>query len=306
MQKKEIDLSIIIISLSTEKYNSKDNLEIALKTLKPALKKIKSEVILVNNSTIEDGTFNMAKSYIEDIVFLKRDKLYQFGDNNNFGLKKAKGKYVLFLNNDIKFLDNNILKEMVSWMDNNPKVAVSSCALSNEDEKTLQGSGGSFPNLSKVIAWMTFIDDLPIINKLFDSYHPQLDYFEKTHKQDWVTGAFYLVRKNVLDISGGFDLDYNAYVEETDLSYRISKLGYDTWYLPKWKIVHFGSQSYGTENSIIFEMKNLKIFYSKHYPKWQLPILSFVLKFGCLLRIIVFSLFKPDLVKIYAKAFKTI
>ncbi len=306
MQKKEIDLSIIIISLSTEKYNSKDNLEIALKTLKPALKKIKSEVILVNNSTIEDGTFNMAKSYIEDIVFLKRDKLYQFGDNNNFGLKKAKGKYVLFLNNDIKFLDNNILKEMVSWMDNNPKVAVSSCALSNEDEKTLQGSGGSFPNLSKVIAWMTFIDDLPIINKLFDSYHPQLDYFEKTHKQDWVTGAFYLVRKNVLDMSGGFDLDYNSYVEETDLSYRISKLGYDTWYLPKWKIVHFGSQSYGTENSIIFEMKNLKIFYSKHYPKWQLPILSFVLKFGCLLRIIVFSLFKPDLVKIYAKAFKTI
>ncbi len=306
MQKKEIDLSIIIISLSTEKYNSKDNLEIALKTLKPALKKIKSEVILVNNSTIEDGTFNMAKSYIEDIVFLKRDKLYEFGDNNNFGLKKAKGKYVLFLNNDIKFLDNNILKEMISWMDNNPKVAVSSCALSNEDEKTLQGSGGSFPNLSKVIAWMTFIDDLPIINKLFSSYHPNLDYFKKPHKQDWVTGAFYLVRKNVLDISGGFDLDYDAYVEETDLSYRISKLGYDTWYLPKWKIVHYGGQSYGTENSIIFEMKNLRIFYSKHYPKWQLPILSFVLKFGCLLRIIVFSLFKPDLVKIYAKAIKTI
>jgi hypothetical protein len=306
MQKKEIDLSIIIISLSTEKYNSKDNLEIALKTLKPALKKIKSEVILVNNSTIEDGTFNMAKSYIEDIVFLKRDKLYEFGDNNNFGLKKAKGKYVLFLNNDIKFLNNSILKEMISWMDNNPKVAVSSCALSNEDEKTLQGSGGSFPNLSKVIAWMTFIDDLPIINKLFSSYHPNLDYFKKSHKQDWVTGAFYLVRKNVLDISGGFDLDYDAYVEETDLSYRISKLGYDTWYLPKWKIVHYGGQSYGTENSIIFEMKNLRIFYSKHYPKWQLPILSFVLKFGCLLRIIVFSLFKPDLVKIYAKAIKTI
>lgn len=306
MQKKEIDLSIIIISLSTEKYNSKDNLEVALKTLKPALKKIKSEVILVNNSTAEDGTFNMAKSYIADIIFLKRDKLYQFGDNNNFGLKKAKGKYVLFLNNDIKFLDSNILKEMISWMDNNPKVAVSSCALLNEDEKTLQGSGGSFPNLSKVIAWMAFIDDLPIINKLFSSYHPNLDYFKKPHKQDWVTGAFYLVRKDVLDISGGFDLDYNAYVEETDLSYRISKLGYDTWYLPKWKIIHFGGQSYGTENSIIFEMKNLKIFYSKHYPKWQLPILSFVLKFGCLLRIIVFSLFKPDLVKIYAKAIKTI
>lgn len=306
MQKKEIDLSIVIISLSTDKYHTKDNLKITLESLKPALKNIKSEVILVDNSTIEDGTHDMAKSYFPGIVYLKRDKLYEFGDNNNYGLKKAHGEYVLFLNNDVKLLDDKILSGMIEWMDSNSKVAVSSCALLNEDGKTLQRSGGSFPNLTKVISWMTFVDDLPILNQIFNSYHPNLDYFNKIHKQDWVTGAFYLARKDVIDKTGGFDLDYNAYVEETDLSYRVSKLGYETWYLPKWKIIHFGGKSYGGENSIIFELKNLKVFYKKHYPKWQLPILSFILKFGCLLRIIVFSLFKSNLVKIYAKAFKTV
>lgn len=313
MQKKEIDLSIIIISLSTEKYHTKDSLEVTLKTLKPTLAKIKFEVILVDNSTLDDGTFKMSKSYFPDIVYLKRGGVYSFCSNNNYGLKKAAGKYVLFLNNDVKFLDTSILKEMVQWMDENEEVGASTCSLYNSDEKTMQGSGGAFPDLLNVFAWMTFLDDVPLVNKLFKSMHPMHDvspfganenYFKESHSQDWITGAFYLVRKEVLDMVHGFDEDYNAYVEETDLSFRIKKAGYSIMYMPKWKIVHYGGQSYGGENSLIFELKNLKLFFSKHYPSWQLPLLNLIIKLGCILRIVAFSIFKPSLVKIYAKALR--
>lgn len=315
MQKNEIDLSIIIINLNTEKYQTKDLLKVTLESMSLALKKISSEVILVDNTKYDDGTFKMAKSYVPNLVYLKRSEIHHFGDNNNYGLKKARGRYVLFLNNDVKFLDNNILKDMIEWMDKNDKVGAATCSLLNEDEKTLQGTGGSFPNLFNVFAWMTFLDDIPLINKLIKSIHPMhsispfgqnREYYESIHPQDWITGAFYMVRKSVLDKVGGFDEDYDAYLEETDLSYRIKKQGLDIYYLPKWKIVHFGGQSYGGENSLIFELKNLNLFFKKHYPKWQLPILSFVIKLGCLLRIIVFSLFKPNLVKVYAKAIKII
>ncbi len=315
MQKKEIKLSIIIISLSTEKYHTKDSLEITLKSLKPALNTLSSEVILVDNSSIDDGTYKLAKSYFPEIKYLKRKSVYGFGDNNNFGLKHATGKYVLFLNNDVKFLDTNTLSEMVDWMNKNEKVGASTCSLLNSDEKTLQGTGGSFPNLFNVFAWMTFVDDIPLLNKLIKSMHPMHsvspfgsndDYYKKSQSQDWITGAFYLVRKEILDKVGGFDEDYDAYVEETDLSFRIKNLGYEIMYLPKWKIVHYGGQSYGSENSLIFELKNLSLFFKKHYPKWQMPILKLTIKLGCFLRIIVFSLFRPNLVKVYAKAIKTI
>lgn len=306
MSKTQIDLSVIIISLSTDKYHTKSSLEITLKSLKPALSKISSELILVDNTTIDDGTCSFAKSYFPEVKYIKRNEVHGFGDNNNFGLKYANGRYVLFLNNDVRFLDNTILNQMVEWMDKNEKAGVVSSALLNPDKKTFQRSGGYFPNLARVFAWMFFIDDLPFSNIFVNSYHPGLNYFKKSHSQDWVTGAFYLVRKEILDKIGGFDEDYDAYVEETDFSYRIKKHGWDIWYLPKWKIIHFGGLSYGNENSLIYELKNLKLFYKKHYPKWQLPVLNIIIKIGCVLRIIIFGLFNPKLAKTYAKAIKTV
>lgn len=292
MQKNEIDLSIIIVNFgNTKNYTKK-----CLDSLGKAVKKINTEIIVVDNIS-RDGTLQMIKKNYPEVIYLRKEKAYGFGANNNFGIKVAIGRYVLFLNNDTEIIDKNIFSEMIEWMDKNPQVAVSSSALLNPDKITIQASGGAFPNLFRVIAWMTFLDN---------SYHHNLSYYDKAHNQDWVTGAFYMVRKEVLDKVGDFDEDYDAYVEEVDLSYRIKKLGYEICYLPNWKIVHYGGISYGSEKALIYEMKNLKLFYKKHYPKWQLPVLNIIIKFGCLLRIIIFGLINPKLSKIYAKAIKII
>ena len=292
MQKKQIDLSIIIVNFgNTKNYTKK-----CLDSLEKAVKKINTEIIVVDNIS-RDGTLQMIKKDYPEVIYIRKEKAYGFGANNNFGIKVAIGRYVLFLNNDTEIIDKNIFSEMIEWMDKNPQVAVSSSGLLDPDKKTIQASGGAFPNLFRVIAWMTFLNN---------SYHHNLNYYNKAHNQDWVTGAFYMVRKEVLDKVRYFDEDYDAYVEEVDLSYRIKKLGYEISYLPNWKIVHYGGISYGSEKALIYEMKNLKLFYKKHYPKWQLPILNIIIKFGCLLRIIIFGLINPKLSKIYAKAINNI
>lgn len=292
MQKNQIDLSIIIVNFgNTKNYTKK-----CLDSLENAVKKINTEIIVVDNIS-HDGTLQMIKKDYPKVIYIRKEKAHGFGANNNFGIKVSIGRYVLFLNNDTEIIDKNIFSEMIEWMDKNPQVAVSSSGLLNSDKKTIQASGGGFPNLFRVIAWMTFLNN---------SYHHNLSYYDKAHNQDWVTGAFYMVRKEVLDKVGDFDEDYDAYVEEVDLSYRIKKLGYEICYLPDWKIVHYGGISYGSEKALIYEMKNLKLFYKKHYPKWQLPVLNIIIKFGCLLRIIIFGLINPKLSKIYAKAIKII
>lgn len=307
---KDLDLSIVIVSTNIEAM-----LRDCLKSVFKALNGLSGEVIVVDNAS-SDNTPNMVAKEFPQVKLIRKFENHGFGENNNYGMKIAKGRYVLLLNSDTLIIDTKIFKEMVEWMDANPKVGLSTCALLNSDKKTYQGSGGYFPTLPKVFAWMTFLDDIPGVDRIIKPYHPLHgwspfytgeSFFKQAHKQDWVTGAFFLMRKAAMDEAGIFDTDFFLYVEEVELSYRFIKTGWEAWYLPKWKIVHYGSVTIGSERAMIYELQNLKLFYKKHYPHWQLPFLIAVLKLGIILRIAVFGILKGlKIVKIYAKAFSSI
>lgn len=306
--KESFELSIVLVS------SKKDMLLACLKDIGKELKGIKHEIIVVDNASQDKLNLTVKEKYPK-VKVIRREENGGFGENNNLGLKVAKGKYVLLLNDDIEIFTKNIFKEMIMWMDKHPKVGVSSCALVNRDKKTYQGSGGYFPTLPRVFMWMTFLDDIPFMDKIIKPYHPlhpwsifkNESYFKKPHQQDWVTGAFYLMRKKALDEVGFFDEDFFLYVEEVELSYRFKEKGWEVWYLPNWKIVHYGQITTGSENAMIFEMKNMVLFYKKHFPKFKIPILRFLLKMGCVLRIVLFGVLKgPQVSKTYVKAFKEI
>lgn len=309
MQKDELQLSIVIIS---SKLNYLGD---CLTTAYTALKGIPNEIIIIDNAS-PDKIGDQIKLKFPEVKIIRREENGGFGENNNMGMKIAKGKYVLLLNDDTKIIDKKIFKEMIAWMDAHPKVGLSSCALVNPDLKNYQGSGGYFPNLLRVITWMTFIDDLPLIDNLIKPYHPMHgfsflhtneDYFKKAHKQDWVTGAYFFMRKEAMDEAGIFDEDFFLYVEEVELAYRFVKNNWEVWYLPKWKTVHYGMVTTGSEKATVMEMQNLKLFYSKHMAVWKLPILTITLKLGAILRILIYTvLLRFNTAKIYAKAFASI
>lgn len=304
------DLSIVIVAT-----NIKDLLRKCLQSLVPALSDIKNEVIVVDNAS-SDGTPEMVASEFPWVRLIRKHKNHGFGANNNFGMRVAKGRYILLLNSDTELIDKKILREMLEWMDRHPRVGVASCALLNADRKSYQGSGGYYPTLLRVFAWMSFLDDIPGLDRLVKPYHPLHGwspfykgeaYFKKAQKQDWVTGAFYLMRKRAMDEVGIFDEDFFLYVEEVELSWRFIKAGWEIWYLPKWKIVHHGQVTIGGERAMVYELQNLKVMYAKHEPSWKLPFLRLILKFGSILRMILWTLAgRFSVTKIYAKAFKTI
>jgi GT2 family glycosyltransferase len=306
---KSPDLSIVLIS------SKADFLLDCLESIKKSSTGVELEIIVVDNASA-DKVGSIAKKTFPEIKVIRREKNGGFGENNNMGMGVARGRYILLLNDDTKITDPTMLGEMVKWMDDNPETGISTCALVNADGKTYQGSGGSFPNLFRVFAWMTFIDDIPFLDKLIKPYHPMHglspvhtneSYFKKNHEQDWLTGAFFLMRKSAMDEVGLFDEDYFLYVEEVDLSYRFTKKGWKIWYLPKWKIIHYGSATIGSERALVFELQNIKLFYKKHYPKWQLPVLTLILRLGILLRIIVLGILKGwGVAKIYVKALKSV
>lgn len=304
----KLDLSIVIVS------SKKDYLFGCIKTLVPALNGVENEIILIDNASA-DKIGEMVKEKFPFVKVLRREANGGFGENNNMGMRIAKGRYVLLLNDDTEIIDKNIFKEMIAWMDAHPKVGVSSCGLVNPDKVTFQGSGGYYPTLLRVFAWMTFIDDIPGLDKLIKPYHPMHSwspiyknggFFKSEHRQDWVTGAFFLMRKGAMDEAGIFDEDFFLYVEEVELATRFVKKGWEVWYLPRWKTLHFGMSTNGSEKATIFELQNLNLMYKKHEPKWKIPVLRGILKFGVILRIILWNVIgKKEVAQIYAKAFKS-
>ena len=88
---KEIDLSIVIIS------SKKDFLLDCLGSIKQASSGIDLEIIVVDNASA-DKVGAVAKDKFPEVVVIRREENGGFGENNNLGMRMAKGKYALLLN----------------------------------------------------------------------------------------------------------------------------------------------------------------------------------------------------------------
>lgn len=301
-----MDLSIIIINFNTVSITKE-----CLDSIRKNTKGITYEIIVVDNAST-DGSKDMLKKYSRRFgIKVIMNKINRgFGPGNNQGIKISKGDFILLLNTDT-IIHDEVLSKMCSFLKGNKKIGIATCALRNKDG-SLQGSGGYFPTLFKVIAWMFFLEDVPLLDSLIKPFHPVhgqspfykgTNIFTKKHQQDWVTGAFMMIRRKVCKQIGSFDEDYFMYTEEVDYCWRAKKAGWEVWYEPSFSITHLGGASSTAEFPILSEYKGIKMFYKKHQSIWQFWLLRFFLKIGALLRIFLFGILKGrEAVKTYAKA----
>lgn len=299
-----MDLSIIIVS-----FNTRELLLNCLASLKENIKGIKYEIVVIDNASNDDSVEALGRLKTKNLRLIKNKKNLGFAAGNNQGIKAARGRYLLFLNSDT-IIKDNFLPEMLNWMDRNHRVGIASCGLINKDG-TIQGTGGYFPNLLRVFSWMT-IEDLPLVDRFIKPFHPlhaksffrNESFYRRKQELDWVTGAFFLVRKEVVRSVKKWDEKYFMYVEEVDFCFRAKQKGWRVVYNPDWQITHLGGASSTAEFPILSEIRGLKRFYKKFYPIWQYPLLRVLLKVGSFWRMLVFGILEGGKsFKIYVKAF---
>jgi len=300
-------ISVIIVN-----YNTEELLESCLNSLFEQNRDVELEVIVVDNAS-SDGSVQMVSKKFPKVILVANKENEGFAGGNNIGLKKASGDYLLLLNSDTRFVENT-LSRMIEYMPQNPKVGISSCQLVYEDGE-IQPSGGFFPDLWRVFVWMFFLDDLPIVGQFVRSFHPHApkfytndNWYKFPHFQDWVTGAFFLMRKEVASELGPLDENFFMYVEEMEYCYRARKLGWQVSYTPVTKIIHLGGKSGTQKGSLIGEYKGLKYFYAKHKSSVEMFLFRILLKTGAILRIFLFGIIKgsKEARETYVEAFRII
>ena len=96
-----MDVSVIMIN-----YNTFDLTKDALNSIFENTKDLTYEIILVDNAS-PDGSGEKLKELFQDkIVYLQSGGNLGTSKAFNLGLKRASGKYILWLNTDIHFQNN--------------------------------------------------------------------------------------------------------------------------------------------------------------------------------------------------------
>lgn len=276
-----VDLTVIIVN-----YNTKDITLACINSVYQFTSGLDLEVIVIDNAS-SDGSVEMLsklESEHKNFKLIRSKENRGFGVGNNLGAREARGEYLLFLNSDTLLTENN-LPYCIQQMRENEDVGVYSCNLVNQDG-THQSSGGFFPDLKNLFAWQFFLDDLPLIVKLFKSIHP---HFSESNP-DWVTGAFMIIPSKLFRLVGGFDEKIFMYVEELELCYRIKKLGKKVILDPQTNLIHLGGASGGSHLAITLEVEGMLYFWQKHKPKGQLSLVKVIFLAGSLLRYLIFGI----------------
>jgi len=297
-----MDLSIIIIS-----YNTKDYLKKCLTSVDEDLSQstIKAEIIVVDNDS-QDNSVKMVETKFPKVKLIKSKTNLGFGKANNLGAAKAKGKYLLFLNSDTQ-VGKNALSNMLSLAKDN-NTDISSCRLLNTDG-SIQPQGGFLPRLTNLALWMLFIDDIPLINRLFKRYQEsRISFFESDQHMGWLSGTALLVKRISWQKLGGFDENIFMYGEDVDFCYQAKKRHMIIQYFNQPQITHHGQKSGSSEGAVLGEYKGLLYVFKKHKSAWEMLFLKLLLKTGAILRIIIFGIIRADVQKkkIYQKAFNLV
>lgn len=295
-----MNLSIIIVN-----FNTKELLNKCLRSIYSQTKKTQFEIIVVDNASKDDSIDMLHKEFTQ-VKIIKNKENFGFGNANNQAVKIAKGEWILFLNSDTQINDHAIDK-IFYFIENEKIDQVIGCQLLNDD-LTIQPSAGFFPSLDRIFLQMTFIDDLPLVKKIIKPYQQSdPNFYTSNHEVDWVTGAFLLLPKKLLEKTGGFDESIFMYGEEVDLCFRLKKTSAKILFTPLAKIVHSkgGSSKEGFKTAVLGEYNGLLTFYKKHYPG-QLIFLELFLKLGALLRIGIFGIIDSRKANIYKQALQLI
>lgn len=107
----KLDISIIVPIFNAEKYLNKCIDSIINQTKKEL------EILLINDGS-KDKTEEIIKSYSDKRIKYFKNKNQGIGKTRNFGIDKAKGKYLMFLDSD-DFLEKNACEELFNKAENN-------------------------------------------------------------------------------------------------------------------------------------------------------------------------------------------
>jgi GT2 family glycosyltransferase len=189
------------------------------------------EVILADDCST-DETVQWVR-FVEGLRVSRPASNLGFLRNCNHAVAIARGKFLVFLNNDT-YVQPDWLRELLDTIQQDSSVGIVGSKLVYPDG-SLQEAGG--------ILW----NDGTGANYGRDD-NPTKPQYNFARDVDYVSGASLLIPLDLFKRLGGFDERYvPAYFEDSDMAFAVRRLGFKVRYQPWSVVVHFEGVSHGKD-----------------------------------------------------------
>lgn len=237
--REEPSLADPTVSIIVVNWNSGNDLGECLQSIEHAARDGPGfvEIIVVDNASSDSSLSGVEHTMLNVRTILNTNNV-GFAAASNQGAALARGEYLLFLNPDAR-LRTNSLTAPVQYMQQPGSENVAVCGIRLRDrEGSVSRTCGQRPTFRRVL-WTTLglSERLPHV---FAGITMATWDHGVTRDVDHVIGAYYLIRRSVFELLGGFDNRFFVYYEDLDLSLRVLRSGFRIRYLADVEAIHEG------------------------------------------------------------------
>ena len=268
-----MDLSVITVT-----WNSKDRIGEQIRSVKAGCASISCEEIAIDNGST-DGTVDYIKGTFPEVQAIENIENKGFGAANMQGVDIAAGRYLLFLNPDMR-VEPSSLDRIVAWMNDHPDTGIASVKLTDADGAlNWDAAPRRFPKLWEQLV---LIIKLPHIFPAMLSRYEMRDFdADKEQEVDSVRGSFMLMRRDIVEKLGwAWDPRYFFWYEDVDICREAKRLGYKVMYTPVITCVDYVGQSFKKRTTLWRQKqftKSMLIYWQKWGP-WYAWLLIWLLR----------------------------
>src|SRR5919206_3059877 len=178
-----------------------------------------TEVIVLDNAS-RDGSAGAARAHGATTEVIALEQRRGKGENDTTLLRRARGRYVLLLNEDSE-LEPGTTMALYQALDARPEAAVAGATLLTHDGEQ-QASAWRFPGPGSALLTALYLHKRFVVQSRGD----------RIREVDWVQSAALLVRRDAADAVGYFDPAFFVYSDEVDFCKRLHDAGWDVIYVP--------------------------------------------------------------------------
>ncbi len=254
-------LDIIIVN-----YNSGGYLSTCLESLDKTT--YKGQKIYVYDNGSSDHSVIRARERVTGpgVEYIIGKTNIGFAAAVNKVIARTRGDLVLLVNQDMIVMPGAV-DGLIRFMEKHPRCAVAGGEILKPDGSR-QLTCRKFPGYFNVLfGRRSFFSKLLPANPFSHRYLcSNLDY-TRPQMVDFLEGSLLLIRRKAIYDCGALDDHFFMYLEDADLSYRLHKRGWETWWVPRTYAIHFRGENTRKDNihPMIHHSRSFYTFFNKHY-----------------------------------------